>query len=100
MIFLIMTILVMFFTWKHGQQRESPTPVSDEESASDATSTTSTYLQYSVSGSEADYSYVMDMEGRIYQVIPHNRLPSSLLAQQLEDSHHQYEDVNKISVLK
>lgn len=100
MIFIIMTILVMFFTWRHRQQRQSPTPVSDEESASDATSTTSTYLQYSVSGSEADYSYVMDMKGRIYQVIPHNRLPTSLLAQQLEDSQHQYEDVDKISVLK
>ena len=84
-------------------RRTRPDSVSDEvesSETSDAVSTTSTYLQYSVTGSTTDYTnLVMDAEGRVYQVIPHHQLAALLRTSQLSNSNNEYEDVDQISVL-
>ena len=90
---LIISITILLIVFR---KKPSSTTVSDEES-SDASSTASTYLQYSVQGSQVgDYNYVMDREGRIYQVIPQKTLPGVLSSY---ISTNEYEDVDKISAI-
>ena len=65
------------------------------EETSDSESTTSTYLQYSVQGSDYN-SYVMGKDGRIYQVISQYR-PGP--GPQSQGESNEYEEVDRIAVL-
>ena len=84
----ILAISLLIFSLRKRCQRTQPAV--EESSDSESTTSTSTYLQYSVQGS--DYSYVMGRDGRIYQVISQYR-------PQCQPENNEYEDVDKISVL-
>ena len=83
----LLSISLVIFTLRRRCQLAKPVEVE----TSDSESTTSTYLQYSVQGS--DYSYVMGRDGRIYQVISQYR-------PQCQAENNEYEDVDRISVLR
>ena len=88
----LLAISLLIFSLRKRCQLSKPVV----EETSDSESTTSTYLQYSVQGS--DYSYVMGRDGRIYQVISQYR-PGPHRTTQCQAENNEYEDVDKINVL-
>ena len=83
----LLSLSLLVFSLRRRCRQAKP-----EEESSDSESTTSTYLQYSVQGS--DYSYVMGRDGRIYQVISPYRP-----GQGVQGENNEYEEVDKIAVL-
>ena len=100
----VVTILALTFIIITVRRRRRSVSKTEEESSDSesTTSSTSTYLQYSVQGS--DYSYVMGRDGRIYQVISQLR-PASIHGRPTSSvtyggQNNEYEDVDKISVIR